>query len=153
MQRRKTKIRRMISGLLSTRRWRWGAFRCAWNGVLRAASTDHPDVHTALCATTVLRYPHFHCILPFCVISLHICLIDLWLNIRSLTITVHGWITALDVETTVISSCSFYLSLHTSWECSDSACCTSSITPNSWMKCTLELRILFTQGIRHLQLF
>lgn len=150
-QRRKTKIRRMISGLLSIRRWRWGAFRCAWNGVPRAASTDHPDAHTAPCATTVSRYTHISTVFRYArhrVGSLYTCLMHLCVWIfRSLTITVHGWITASGGGTTVISSCSFYLSPHTSWECSDSACCTSSVTPNSWTKCTLELRILFTQGI------
>lgn len=63
VQRRKMKIRRMISGLLSIRQWRWGAFRCAWNGVRPAASTDHPDARTAPCVTTVWRCAHFHCIL------------------------------------------------------------------------------------------
>lgn len=108
---RKMRIKRMISGLHFIKRWKWGAFRCGWSGVPRAAFTDHRAVHTAPCVTTV------------------------W---RSLTTTAHGWTTALGGGTIVISFCSCSRSLFILWMCLASVWYTSSITQNNLTRSTLE---------------
>ncbi len=140
LQLKKMRTKRMISGLRFIRRWRWGAFRCGWSGAPHVAFTDHRAVHTAPCVTTVWRYMHIHHSFTlnkhvFNLMSKHMyaCVFVF----RRLTITAHGWTTALEGGIIVISFCSCSRSLFTLWMCLASVCCTSSITLNSWTRSAL----------------
>lgn len=163
-QRKRTRIRRMISAHPSTRRWRSEGSRLEWSGAPPAVSTGPLDVPTAQSVTTALRCARTHTHMTQYIILLFtdgkFKLLFQWvmfalffkLLCRTLITTVHGWTTVSAGGTTDTSSSSFCRWQRTSWPCLALACSLYSVIATTSTTCTPLSRILYRVAVPGLQM-